>query len=75
MHLADWTGPLENLLVNEGALCEMTVLKNAELLLAEVDRHGSTALRFKARCDVRVVTSHRHKQWSSATASQSLAPT
>ena len=40
-----------------------------------MDRHGSTALCFKTRCDVRVATSHRHKQWSSANASQSLAPT
>ena len=43
VHLADWTG---NLLVNEAALCELTAFKTAELLLTEVDRHGTAALCF-----------------------------
>ena len=75
VHLADWTGSLENLLVNEGALCELTGFKTADSLLAEVDKHGSSALCFKTRCDVRVATSHKHKQWSGAAASQPVAPT
>ena len=75
VHLADWTGQLDNLLVNEAALCEMTGFKTAELLLAEVDKHGPAALCFKTRCDVRVATSHKHKQWSGAAGSQSTAPT
>ena len=33
VHLADWTGQLDNLLVNEAALCELTGFKTAELLL------------------------------------------
>ena len=75
VHLADWTGQLDNLLVNEMALCEMTGFKTADALLAEVDKHGPTALCFKTRCDVRVATSHKHKQWSGGAASQSAAPT
>ena len=47
VHLADWTGSLENLLVNEGALRELTGFKTADSLLAEVDKRGSSALCFK----------------------------
>ena len=75
VHLADWTGQLDNLLVNEAALCELTGFKTAELLLTEVDRHGTVALCFRHRCDVRVATSHKHKQWSGSAASQSTAST
>ena len=73
--LADWTGQLDNLLVNEAALCELTGFKTAKLLLTEVDRHGTAALCFRHRCDVRVATSHKHKQWSGSAASQSTAST
>ena len=75
VHLADWTGQLDNLLVNEAALCELTGFKTAKLLLTEVDRHGTAALCFRHRCDVRVATSHKHKQWSGSAASQSTAST
>ena len=49
--------------------------KTAELLLTEVDRRGTAALCFRHRCDVRVATSHKHKQWSGSAASQSTAST
>lgn len=75
VHLADWTGQLDNLLVNEAALCELTGFKTAELLLQEVDRHGTVALCFRRRCDVRVATSPKHKQWSGSAAPQLTAAT
>ena len=73
VHLADWTGQLDNLLVNEAALCELTGFKTAELLLQEVDRHGTVPLCFRHRCDVRVATSPKHKQWSQLSLSASQA--
>ena len=56
VHLADWTGQLvDNLLVNEAALCELTGFKTAELLLTEVDRqwHRGVVLQASLRCPCR----------------------